>query len=183
MVKEIEELTKEVTTEDMIGRKLILRVEKPIWIDPNDPEHPWTTTPQKVESYDFIDDGSVLIYQNTDRTEEGKLTIVFVVIKPGVARRYSAGFFQEEIQRFTEEGILTLLNIESVREISIVRGNVFIADPDGKSYSRIFLPIDLNVVSTEKEYVMSNHAFQVGEKISMKNILDQYMAYAKSLEL
>lgn len=183
MVKEIVRLTKEVTGVSEIGRHLILRVEKPIWVDLDDPEHPWTTTPQRDKSFGFVDDGSVLVYQHTISDEEGDAVIEFVAIKPGVADRYSKGFSQEQIQSFVEEGIFTLLNVESVGSISIVRGNIFIEDSDRRSYSRVFSPIDLDIVSTESEYVMSKFAFQVGERIHMKDILDQFFVYISSLEL
>ncbi len=181
MVKEIEELTREVTGD--VGKKLILRVEKPIWIDLDDPEHPWTTTPQRDKSFGFVEEGSVLIYQRTTSDEAGEAVIEFVAIKPGVSNRYSRGFSQEDIQSFVEKGIFTLLNVESVGSISIVRGNIFIEDSDKRSYSRVFLPIDIDIISTEKEYVASSHNLLVGERIHLKDILDQYLTYISTLKL
>lgn len=182
MVKEIEELTREVTTGD-VGKKLILRVEKPIWIDLDDPEHPWTMTPQRDKSFGFVDKGSVLVYQRTISDEEGEAMIEFVAIKPGIVDIYSKGFHQEDIQSFVEEGVFTLLNVETVASIVIARGNVFIEDPDRRSYSRVFSPIDLDIVSTESEYVTSNYGLQVGERIHIKDILGQFLAYVRTLKL
>lgn len=80
MVKEIEikVLTKEVAGIDEVGRRLVLRVEKPIWVDFDDPEHPWTTTPQRDKSFGFVSEGSVLVYQHTTGDEEGKKIHAFV---------------------------------------------------------------------------------------------------------
>ena len=182
MVKEIEELTREVMTRD-VGKKLILRVEKPIWVDLDDPEHPWTTTPQRDKSFGFVDKDFVLVYQNTTGDDEGNAVLEFVAIYPGIIDIYSKGFSQEDIQSFVEEGVFTLLNVETVASIVIVRGNVFIEDPDRRSYSRVFSPIDLDIVSTESEYVTSNYGLQVGERIHMKDILDQFLAYVRTLKL
>lgn len=163
--------------------ELILGVEKSIWLATTRPmEDPkyqiigWTTTRPKYDS-GFIDKGTVLIfshiYSPPDEEEEG---LNFMMIRPGPEyESYTAEFLQKEIDSLTKEGTFTLLRLEDIDELSIIMGEAFIKYPRHLSFdARVFSPRELYVIMGPEESKLSNHRIKVGEKMSLKRLLEIY---------
>lgn len=157
--------------------ELILGVEKPIWLAITGR---WTIIKPKYDN-GFIDKGSVLIFSNIYSTPSEEDTLNFIIIKPGPEYEpITAEFFQKEIDSLTIEGTLTLLTLENIEEVSIIMGEIFIKYFDyiaGKYLSfdaKVFSPKDLYIIMGPEESKLSNYRIKVGEKISLKRLLQIY---------
>jgi len=164
--------------------ELILGVEKPIWLavekEPTFKILEWTTTKPKYDN-GFIDKGAVLVFSHIYSSPEGE-GLNFIEIHPGQVYEKSRmpEFNQIEIDSLTKEGTLTLLRLEDIEEISIMMGEVFIKYFDyiaGKQLSfdaKVFSPKDLYIIMGPEESELSNYRINVGEKISLKRLLQIY---------
>jgi hypothetical protein len=163
--------------------ELILWVEKPIWLavekEPVFKILEWTTIKPKYDN-GFIDKGSILIFSYLYSSPEGE-GLNFIEIRPG--QEYESRlpeFNQAEIDSLTKEGTLTLLRLEDIEEISIMMGEVFIKYFDyiaGKQLSfdtKVFSPKDLYIIMGPEEFKLSHNRIKVGEKISLKRLLQIY---------
>jgi len=164
--------------------ELILGVEKPIWLaieeEPSFKIIGWTTTKPKYDN-GFIDKGSVLIFNYIYSSTEGDDGLNFIEIRPGqVYESHMPEFYQAEIDSLTKESALTLLRLEDIEEISIMMGEVFIKYFDyitGRQLSfdaKVFSPKDLYIIMGPEESELSNYRIKVGEKISLKRLLQIY---------
>lgn len=163
--------------------ELILGVEKPIWLavekEPTFKVLGWTTTQPKYDN-GFIDRGSILIFSHIYSSPEGE-GLNFIEIRPGhVYESRTPEFDQREIDSLTKEGVLTLLRLEDIEEISIMMGEVFIKYFDyitGRQLSfdaKVLSPKDLYIIMGPEESKLSNYRIKVGEKISLKRLIQIY---------
>ena len=163
--------------------ELILGVEKPIWLavekEPTFKVLGWTTTKPKYDN-GFIDKGSVLIFSYIYSSPEGE-GLNFIEIRTGQEyESHLPEFNQAEIDSLTKEGTLTLLILEDIEEISIMMGEVFIKYFDyitGRQLSfdaKVFSPKDLYIIMGPEESKLSDYRINVGEKISLKRLLEIY---------
>ena len=169
--------------DDKPEKQLILGVEKPIWLavekEPTFKILEWTTTKPKYDN-GFIDKGSILIFNYIYRSPEGE-GLNFIEIRPGqVSESHFPEFNQTEIDSLTKEDALTLLRLEDIEEISIIMGEVFIKYFDyiaGRQLSfdaKVFSPKDLYIIMGPEEFKLSHNRINVGEKISLKRLLQIY---------
>ncbi len=139
---------------------------------------------QKKPNYDngFIDKGSVLIFSYLYPSPEGE-GLNFIEIHPGNGQGHESHFpefNQEEIDFLIKEKALTLLELKDVEEISIIMEDVFIKHFDyikGRQLSfdtRVFSPKDLYIIMGPEEFKLSHNRIKVGEKISLKRLLQIY---------
>lgn len=163
--------------------ELILRVEKPIWLavekEPTFKILIWTTTKPKYDN-GFIDKGSILVFNYIYQSPEGE-GLNFIEIHPGQEyESHMPEFNQAEIDSLTREGALTLLKLEDIEEISIIMGEVFIKYTDhieGRQLSfdtNVLSPKDLYIVMGPEESKLSDYRIKLGEKISLKRLLQIY---------
>ena len=163
--------------------ELILGVEKPIWLaaekEPTFKVLGWTTTKPKYDN-GFIDKGSILIFSYIYSSSEGD-GLNFIEIRPGqVYESHKPEFNQSEIDSLTKEGTLTLLRLEDIEEISIMMGGVFIkyfdyiAEKQLSFDAKVFSPKDLYIIMGPEESRLSDYRINVGEKISLKRLLQIY---------
>lgn len=163
--------------------ELILGVEKPIWLAMTGPlEEPeskiigWTTIKPKYDN-GFIDKSTVLvfshIYSTPDEEEEG---LNFIMMQPGPEyEATTAEFFQKEIDSLTRDGVFTLLRLENIDEMSIILGEAFIKYPRHLSFdAQVLSPRELYVIMGPEESKLSNYRIKVGEKMSLKRLLEIY---------
>lgn len=161
--------------------KLILGVEKPIWLavekEPTFKVIGWTTTKPKYDN-GFIDKGSVLVFSHIYEKYE---SLNFIEIRPGgVYESHKPEFDQNEIDYLVTEGALTLLTLEDIEEISIIMGEVFIkyfSYIKGIQLSfdaKVLSPKDLYIIIGPEESKISKYKIKVGEKISLKKLLELY---------
>ena len=167
--------------------ELILGVEKPIWLATTGPLGEretkiigWTTT-NPVYDNGFIDKGSVLIFSHIYYGPDGEEGLNFMEMRPGsVSQQHTAEFNQKEIDSLIKEHAFTLLELQDIEEMSIVMGEAFIKYFDyipGKQLSfdaKVFSPKDLYIVMGPEESKLSSHDIKVGEKISLKRLLEIY---------
>lgn len=167
--------------------ELILGVEKPIWLAITGPLENsrskiigWTTIKPKYDN-GFIDKGAVLIFSHIYTGPDGEEGLNFMMIRPGpISESYTSEFTQKEIDSFYKDGTFTLLRLEHIEELSIISGKAFLKYFDyiqGRQLSfdtKIFYPRDMYIIMGPEESKMSNHSIKVGEKISLKRLLEIY---------
>lgn len=133
--------------------RLILGVEKPIWLATTGPREKseteiigWTAT-KPVYDNGFIDKGSALVFieLSSQKDAKGRHALEFMIIYIGpVPGEYPADFYEEEIDSLTKEGALALLRTEDIDEMSIVIGDVFVKYPRRSSFdAQVFSPRDI----------------------------------------
>ncbi len=176
------EFTGSMKDKDDKPPELILRVENPIWLAMTGPlEKPesknigWTTTKPKYDN-GFIDKGTVLVFSHIYSTPGEEEGLNFIMMQPGPEYDvYTAEFFQKEIDSLTKEGVFTLLRLENIDEISIILGEVFIRYPKHLSFdAQVFSPRELYIIMGPEESKLSNYRIKVGEKMSLKRLLEIY---------
>ena len=169
--------------------ELILGVEKPIWLASTGEASTskitgWTTIKPKYDN-GFIDKGTVLIFSHIYTGPDGEEGLNFMMIRPGLASESGTPeFTQKEIYYFCKNGTFTLLNLERIEEISIIAGKVarkvflkyfdYIQGIQLSFDTKIFSPRDLYVIMGPEESDMSNHRINIGEKISLKRLIEIY---------
>jgi len=163
--------------------KLILGIEKPIWLAVDvEPEYKvkgWTPIKPPHDN-GFIDKGSVLIFDHLYAPEEGEVGLNFIQIMPGPKEETkTAEFFQREIDIFVKEGVMTLLNVEEIHEISIFNEYIFIKYPGRSSFdARVFSPKESYVIMTTEESEKSSYKLGHGEKITLRDLIDMFLTSA-----
>lgn len=164
--------------------ELILGVQKPIWLATTGPmEEPdtkiigWTTTKPKYDN-GFIDTGTILVFSHIYNIEDKEEGLNFITIRPGPEYDYfTPEFFQKEIDSLTKEGVFTLFRLEDINEISIFQENLFIKYPKYLSFdARVLSSKDIYIIMGSEESKLSDNRIYIGEKISLKRLIEIYSA-------
>ena len=165
--------------------RLILGVKKPIWLavgkEPEFRVIGWTTR-KPIHDNGFIDEGALLIFSHIYKPPENIYpervdALNFMMVIPGSKSEPRFPEFDEkEIESLLEEGALEpyLVWID-IDEISITKGNVFIKYPRKISFDeRFFVPKEIYLIIGPEESSISGHKLGIGEKISLKQLLEHY---------
>lgn len=137
----------------------------------------WTTTKPKFDN-GHIKKNTALIFSHLYKD-----ALNFVMIPPGSQyEAWPAEFLQKEIESLTNEGILVLIKINKITEADITPGFAELTQgPILIRESRLFefnkeaiLPKDLYIVMGSRENTQSQGDIVIGEKISLRHILDVY---------
>jgi hypothetical protein len=105
------------------------------------------------------------------------------MIPPGSQyEKWTAEFFQKEIETLTDEGALELIKMNEVTEATVTpgfpeltQGILIIRESGLFEFSKeAILPRDLYIVMGQRENQQSQGEIITGEKISLRHLLDVY---------
>lgn len=150
--------------------KLIFRVEKPIWLATTEKSQiiGWTTIKPTFDN-GYIGKNNILIFSHLYKN-----ALNFIILSPNeITTNLTPEFLESELDNLTKQGALKLLDTEEIDQISIVFGGIYIKTKDIFE-SPVLLPKDLYVLMARRESMRSAGKIKIGEKISLRHILDVY---------
>lgn len=160
--------------------KLNFLVKEDLWLATE--EEPfkileWTTTKPKFDN-GHIKKNTALIFSHMYKD-----ALNFVMVPTGSQyEKWTAEFFQKEIESLINEGTLELIKMNEIIEATIVpgfpeltQGPILIRESTLFEFNKeAILPKDLYIVMGPRENKQSQGDITTGEKISLIHILDVY---------
>lgn len=163
---------------------MILRVDKKLWltaIETIDTQKifGWTTIEPSTYIGHIEKDSTLIFTRLSPYIIASKQPLEFMAIGIGpVQSEYPVELFEDEIDILTKEGALKLLETEDIDEMTITLtglGEAFVKYPKTRSFdSPVLLLRDLYIVMGSREENISGKEIPIGEKVSLRHILDIY---------
>ncbi len=159
--------------------KLNFIVKKDLWLAKEEKPFKiigWTSIKPKSDN-GYIKKETALIFSHMFKD-----ALNFVMIPPGMPHdKWTAEFLQKELESLTNDGVLEIIKMNEIVEVSIVPGfpesiqAILIRDSRLFEFNKdALLPKDLYIVMGLRESQQSQGEFVPGEKISLRHIIDVY---------
>lgn len=166
----------EISGFEYIGPELTFRVDQDLWRESDEHDMPIRWVPTKPSRYiSYMEHGTVFLFSGI-YIDEGRDIVHFIAVPPGPESIIDeVELTIDELESLTESRLLRFLDVKDVKEISITPAGTLVEEPEGWTFKEpVYLPSDVYIVMGKQEYRNSGGKLGVGQKISLRHLLEVY---------